>query len=221
MAIPKKSPTPRYLKKRRIGRVGRNKTTILTGKRWLAEREAAQKVASKYLQAAETARASGTPVRLTIVIKPTGSVLDMAMEDITPVTDALDLALATARDRGSARVADILNGPEMMTADEVAREIKVSRETVNNKRKRHELLGLEGPKRGIRFPRWQFSESGELLLGLSQLFREIGDRPWAVYRFLIQHHDGLEGKTGLEAVRSGEMDLVADVVRSINEGAIA
>ncbi|PKA42667.1 hypothetical protein CWR43_14525 [Rhizobium sullae] len=114
-----------------------------------------EEVASKYLQAAKTAKASGRSVRLTIVIKPTSPVPDMAMEGIAPCADALDIALEAARERGSERVADILNGPDMMTADDVARENKVSRETVNNKRRCHELLGLEGPKRGVRFPRWQ------------------------------------------------------------------
>lgn len=219
MTAPKKSLNPKFVKKRRDGRFGGNQTQSLLEKRRQAWQTAADKVAAKYLQAAETASVSGKQMRLTILVPPTSSMPDIALEDIAPEPDALDVALSAARDRGKQRVADILSGPEMLSADDIAAEIKVSRETVNNKRKRHELLGLEGPKRGVRFPRWQLSDRGELLPGLPQLFSVIGDRPWAIYRFLLQPHGALDGRTGLEAIKSGDIERVADVARSIGEGA--
>jgi len=38
---------------------------------------------------------------------------------------------------------------------------------------RHEVLGLEGAKRGVRFPRWQIGDDGQLLRVLAQLFEAL------------------------------------------------
>jgi hypothetical protein len=38
--------------------------------------------------------------------------------------------------------------------------IGVSREAVRAKRQRHEVLGLKGAKRGLRFPKWQVTSHG-------------------------------------------------------------
>ena len=135
--------------------------------------------------------------------------------------DELDIALSAAKTRGAARVADILNGADMLTADAFAEEIGATRETVHKKRRRHEVLGLEGPKRGVRFPKWQLNRSGELLVGLPQLFEALGDHPWAVYRFLLQAHPELDGATGLEALRAGRIEEVIGVAGSVGAGAFA
>ncbi|MBA1914272.1 hypothetical protein, partial [Escherichia coli] len=92
--------------------------------------------------------------------------------------------------------------PDMLSADAFANEIGATRETVHKKRRRHEVLGLEGPKRGVRFPKWQVSGSGELIPSLPQLFEALGDHPWSVYRFLLEEHSELAGRTGLEALRA-------------------
>ncbi len=65
----------------------------------------------------------------------------------------LESALAAARERGQARIANILNGPDMLTAEEFAHLIGTSRVTVNTKRQNRQVLGLEGAKRGFRFPK--------------------------------------------------------------------
>ncbi|WP_454854403.1 hypothetical protein [Rhizobium binxianense] len=88
--------------------------------------------------------------------------IEIEIEEITPQKDALDIALAAAKQRGSERVAEILKRPEMLSADEFADEIGSARETVNKKRKCHEVLGLEGTKRGVRFPKWQIGDDGQL-----------------------------------------------------------
>ncbi|WP_245464047.1 hypothetical protein [Rhizobium sp. NXC24] len=65
----------------------------------------------------------------------------------------------------------------MLSADEFADEISATRETVNRKRKRYEILGLEGAKRDVRFPKWQIGDDGQLLGGLAQLFEAFNGLP--------------------------------------------
>lgn len=172
--------------------------------------------------AVRQAEQSQKPVRVTVVIDPLPS-----QPRLTTTTAAIEIsdkvapALKGARTRGEARIADILKGEEMLSADAFAGEIGATRETVNNKRKRHEILGLEGPKRGIRFPKWQLSRSGDLLPRLPELFEALGGHPWAVYRFLLMKHPELDGKRALDALRAGRAEDVIETARSVASGTFA
>lgn len=186
----------------------------------VARKGAAKGVLSGFGRAVLQAERSGKPVRMTVVIEPKPGVPHIAVEEVaSPGGDALDTALIAARVRGAARVADILNSEDMLTADAFAQEIRATRETVHKKRRRHEVLGLEGPKRGVRFPSWQLSRSGELLPNLPMLFRTLGKHPWAVYRFLLQEHPELDGETALGALRRGRIEDVMAVADTIGTGA--
>ncbi|MGE0005194.1 MAG: hypothetical protein AB7S92_06345 [Parvibaculaceae bacterium] len=169
--------------------------------------------------AARKAERSNKPVRMTVVIDPRQPQPRIAVASAAPESfNTSEAALQAARKRGAERIADILGGEDMLSADAFADEIGATRETVNNKRKRHEILGLEGPKRGIRFPKWQLSRSGELLPGLPELFEALGGHPWSVYRFLLAEHPEFDGKRGLDALRSGPAAEIIAVARSIRSG---
>jgi hypothetical protein len=156
------------------------------------------------------------------VVDPKTAAPQIAVEEVSaPKGDRLDSALAAARQRGSARVAEILNGTDMLSADAFAEEIGATRETVHKKRRRHEVLGLEGPKRGVRFPKWQVSGSGGLIPSLPQLFEVLGDHPWTIYRFLLEEHGELDGRTGLEALRAGRIADVMATAETIGRGAFS
>ena len=132
--------------------------------------------------------------------------------------DALDRALAAARARGSKRTAEILAEPEMLTAETFADRIGISHTTVHDRRRKHEVLGLQGAKRGYRFPHWQLTETGGTLPGLPVVFEILGDHPWTVYRFLLTGHGELEGRTGLQALKSGDLDAAFDAARNVSQG---
>jgi hypothetical protein len=134
--------------------------------------------------------------------------------------DDLDAALAAARERGRLRVAEILAGDEMLSADAFAALLGVSRVTVNAKRQRHEVLAVDGARRGFRFPAWQVDENGKPFAAIPQLFEKLGDSPWAVYRFLVQRHPELEGATGVDAMRQGRTDEVLEAAESLAAGAL-
>lgn len=192
-----------------LGSIGKN----------VASRKAARGLLSGFANAVKRAERTGKAVRMTVVVDPNSAAPHIAVEEVpASKPDMLDTALATARQRGSARVAEILSDTDMLSADAFAEEIGATRETVHKKRRRHEVLGLEGPKRGVRFPKWQLSESGGLIPSLPQLFEALGDRPWTIYRFLLEEHGELDGRTGLEALRSGRIADVMATAEAIGRG---
>jgi hypothetical protein len=136
----------------------------------------------------------------------------------SPAGDALDAALDRARRRGATRAAEVMAQSDMLSADDFAEAIGATRETVHAKRRRHEVLGLEGPKRGMRFPRWQLTAEGHLLPALPDLFEAIGPFPWAVYRFLLTRHPALGDVEAQEALKQGRATEVVSLAESIGAG---
>ena len=164
-------------------------------------------------QAEDTQR----PVKLTILVQPDRTAPTVDVEAAAD-SDDLDLALAEARTRGVARAAEILNGPDMLSADDFARSIGVTREAVRQKAMRREALGLQGAKRGVRYPAWQVTRDGGLLPDLPQVFALLGDSPWAVYRFLIQPSPAFKGAPPLETLRAGVVKPVLQAAEGIARG---
>jgi len=165
-----------------------------------------------YSDAVQQSRKTGQTIRITIDVPPEGvanihtaealTALPQAVDDQSPEID-VELALSDARQRGRVRVAAILTGEDMLSADEFATLLGTTRATINSKRQNRQLLGLEGTKRGFRFPEWQIDQDGKPFGALPRLFETLGDSPWAVYRFLVQHHPELNGATGREALQAG------------------
>lgn len=174
-------------------------------------------------QTIERNQKSGRAGGFTVMIDAEGNSEFSALPD--PVTeqpaaeeDRLDDALRAARERGRLRAAEILDQADMLTAEEFAERLGVSRVTVNARRQKHELLGLDGAKRGFRFPAWQVDEDGKPLGALPQLFELLGDSPWGVYRFLTQHHSVLNGATARDALNRGKTKQVLQAAESLARG---
>lgn len=119
--------------------------------------------------------------------------------------DELDAALGEASARGARLAAKILDGPDMLSSADFAKLIRVSSEAVRLKRDKHEILGLEGAKRGIRFPEWQITSNGGVLPELPRVFDLLGGNAWTVYRFLVQRHPELKGATAANALKAGHV----------------
>lgn len=173
------------------------------------------KLLAGYAAVAEKAARAGRAVDYTVRVTPDG--------DAEPVaeTDALDVALAAARKRGQAKVADILKGDDMLTASDFGSLIGASHETVNVRRRRGEILGLQAATRAVRYPSWQVTDAGMTLPGLPRLFEVLGRQPWAVYRFLRTAHAELDGRTALDALKSGREEDVLNVARNQMNGVFA
>ena len=176
-----------------------------------AEVQAVKKVVNLVSEARENSETKTPGVRLVVGIDrqrriPTFEIENAGSEQRG--SDDLAAPLAEARERGVSRAVEILSGQEMLSAAEFAEFIGVSREAVRAKHQRHEVLGLQGAKRGLRFPKWQVSANGGLLPKLPLIFDALGGDSWTVYRFLIQHHPELEGDTALSRLLGGKADQV-------------
>ncbi len=131
----------------------------------------------------------------------------VASDDALPVEDTgkpdteLEAALTAARERGRMRVAEIVAGDDMLSADAFAKLLGTSRVTVNAKRQSGQVLGIDGAKRGFRFPVWQLDKDGRPFGALPALHATLGNNAWAVYRFLVSRHGALDGRTGLRALQ--------------------
>lgn len=182
-----------------------------------AQPAAAEGLLERWSNACRRADRTGKPVIMNVVVDPRQRNPAIKLRDAVPA-DALDDALKDARRRGATEIGRVLRSAEMASADAFAELIGATRQTVNQKRRRFELLGLEGPKRGYRFPIWQVDSEGKSLAGLPRLFEALGPHPWAVYRFLVQHHPELGGATGLDALRSKPLDEVISVAAATGTG---
>jgi len=204
-----------------------------TSFKFRAPRKAVEAIAAKpvkvkallagYGKAAAESRAAGRTVSFRVEVDPTGDATVSPLDDKTSMEMPADLQteLEEARTRGRTRAAQILAGDDMLSADEFAALLGTSRMTVNTKRQNHQLLGLDGAKRGFRFPAWQVGEDGKPFAALPRLFERLGGGPWSVYRFLVQAHPELDGMTGREALRRGKSDEALAVADSIADGAFA
>jgi hypothetical protein len=178
-----------------------------------------RKLLERVAEAASQAERSGEAVDLTIKVTPYAS---EPVVTPTPVKgDALDKALMEARARGTVRVAEILKSPGMLSAREFGPLVGMSHETVNQKRKAGEILGVQGATRGFRFPGWQVMPEGLPLPGLKTLFETLGGDPWTIYRFLLQQHNELAGESALDALKAGRVEAVTGVARNISTGTFA
>lgn len=131
--------------------------------------------------------------------------------------DELDEALRKARLRGEASRARLLAEPWMLELREFAARAKMTEDEVRDRLARREVLAIDDPNGDPRFPAWQLGPDGLLPPAIGALF-VILEHSFAVYRFLTQHHNELDGQTGLEAIMTGHSDEALETAQGIVDG---
>ena len=131
------------------------------------------------------------------------------------LTDALE----RARARGRGRAAEVLRGPEMLSGEALGRLLGISRQAVDDRRRRGELLALDGPSRGLRYPAWQITEDGHVVPGLAALLARLGGRPWAAHRFLVAEHPDGSGRPVHTLLHEGRVEEALAHLDAIEDGA--
>lgn len=186
----------------------------------------------QYVKAVRLSKKAGQRVSFRVDVDPQAGAQTItlveedpsAREDAFPVEQTgepdkdLPAALNEARKRGKKRVAEILAEDDMLTAEAFADMLGVSRVTVNSRRQTGQVLGLDGAKRGFRFPAWQLDGDGRPFAALPTLQETLGGSAWAVYRLLVTPHGALNGQTGLEALRRGQTDDVIAAAEGVARG---
>lgn len=122
---------------------------------------------------------------------------------------APDQILAAARARGleaRQQLLDAEGGP--WTVDQVASYLRVSRQSVDKRRKAGRLLALTVGRRGYLYPSWQFTRQG-VLPGWEIILSALeANDAWAQVIFMLSPNDRLENKRPVDALRGGKVEDV-------------
>jgi hypothetical protein len=99
-----------------------------------------------------------------------------------------------------------------MSADEAARHLGVTKQSVLNMYHADTLLGWRTEKQGaVRFPTWQFSEHRRLP-GLQEVLAKLNEAQilddWAKIGFFLQTHSILNDRRPLDLLREKNLELV-------------
>jgi hypothetical protein len=198
-------------------KIARRAAGLLTSSRLLPDsaRAGATRTLETIIKGVETSLRIGEPVRVEITFTLRGKILIadlgspkvMSLEKLARAKDD-ETALASAIKRGEAEVVEILRKPEMLTGERFAEIVGLSRMAVHKRLKKYQILGLEGAKRGVRYPDWQLCDDGRPAPGLSELLPKFAGKPWAAYRFLLQRHAGLGEMTAIDALKVGKKKAV-------------
>ncbi len=129
--------------------------------------------------------------------------------------------LSDAKARGDVLKRGLLSSRDMLSAAQMAERLGMSEEGVRLKRRRHEGLGLEFAKQGIRYLSWQVLPNRRLLPALPRLFAILANSPWTVYRFLLQRHPEVGGTRAVDALKGDRVDGVLAAAENAATGAFS
>lgn len=94
------------------------------------------------------------------------------------------------------------------SGEDLARELRLSRTTVDNRRKANKLIALDTGRHGFAYPVWQAHE-GRVLPGLEDVLAALEDYgPWAQAGYLLSANSWLGGETPLAELQRGHIDRV-------------
>lgn len=108
---------------------------------------------------------------------------------------------------------------DALTTAEVAELLGRQESNVRRSRLSGDLYALkDGDARGLRFPRWQFTEDGRALPGLRRILSAFPrhTHPAVVERFMTEPHDELEGSSPARWLAgSAPVDAVVELVAEL------
>lgn len=117
-------------------------------------------------------------------------------------------------------VANFLDQPHMLTAEDFSTLLHVSRETINQWRKAGKVIGVQGAKRGFRFPNWQINDRGQLYAAVEHILKELDGDHWAAWRFLEERIPEI-GDIGFRALAAGKEDALLRVLLGRSYGSFS
>lgn len=117
--------------------------------------------------------------------------------------------LAAARLKGLQVKHELLYGEGApLNSEAVAQLLHLSRQAVDKRRQKGQLLGLSLGRRGYFYPVWQFRD-GQTLPGLDRVLAALNEySAWTQAMFLCSGDVRLESKTPIERLRAGHIEAV-------------
>lgn len=126
--------------------------------------------------------------------------------------------LGPARARGLRALNEILaEEGGTLDAEEVAEQLGISLEDIEQRRKAGQVLAVDTGSHGYRYPTWQFSESS-MLPGMEDVLLLLARHPpLAQMRFFLSGNLRLGGKRPLDMLRRGLVEQVHRAARAFGE----
>jgi hypothetical protein len=94
----------------------------------------------------------------------------------------------------------------------------ISRQMVDRKVREGSLLAVPGPSNRRAYPTVQFNRDGTVVPGLKAVQEALPtENPWAVLNFLVRPDPRLDGRTPIDLLKAGEIDLVVDAARRMDQ----
>lgn len=105
---------------------------------------------------------------------------------------------------------------DALSAGEVARLLGTSRQTPHDRVKSGTLLAVR-ERGGLRFPSWQFDSEGPdgVVAGFPNVLKALDVSPLAKVSWFTLPNPYLEGRTPLQALKSGEVERLISIARSV------
>ncbi len=92
---------------------------------------------------------------------------------------------------------------DMLTTEEAAELVGVSRVTINAWIKQNRCIGISNLRRGFKLPKWQFEP--QVFELIQPLFKALGTTDsWCLLAFLENSQEALDRRTPLVAITQGE-----------------
>lgn len=164
----------------------------------------------------EAAVAAVVDERVRAMLGTSASAKSDRLEPPRFASDLLGGGLARAIDEGEAFKRRELDHPSMLSGEEAARRVGLTRQALDERRKAGTALALAHVKRGFKYPAWQFSD--RLAAPLEALWPVLAAvDAWEKYLFLTEPEPLLGGRAPIDALRAGERDAVLAVANTLLE----
>ena len=126
--------------------------------------------------------------------------------------------LAEARLRGLATRQQLLAAEGgVLSGEEVAKLLGISRQAVDKRRRTGRLLALPVGSHRMAYPSWQFTTDG-ILRGWEEVLGDLRQHdPWMQLAFMLSGNSGLEGTVPVVALRRGQVAAVRRAARLYGE----
>jgi hypothetical protein len=117
--------------------------------------------------------------------------------------------LAAARLKGVMIKSELLyEDGQPLTSEQVGSLLGITRQAVDKRRKKGQLLGITLGRRGYLYPVWQFAQ-GQVLPGLEPVLKELSEYdPWTQLMFFKTGDLRLDGDTPLQRLKAGDIEQV-------------
>lgn len=105
----------------------------------------------------------------------------------------------------------------LMTSDEVAKVLRLTRQAVDKRRQAGKLIAIPQGQRGFGYPVCQFDAKGPLA-GLEPTLKALAERDgWSQLTFLLSPNSLLKNRSPLDLLREGATESVINAASTFGE----